>query len=46
MWDWVYTRRGMVRRTSSSLGRLWSPVSLLRPAETMPRSMARTPEST
>src|ERR1039458_2706695 len=35
----------MVSRTSSSLGLLSSPVSLFLPAETMPRSMERTPES-
>ena len=41
----VYTRRGIVSRTSSSVGIRFSPVSGSRPAETTPRSMARTPDS-
>src|SRR5665647_3836703 len=35
----------MVSRTSSSFGALLRPVALLRPAETMPRSIERTPPS-
>jgi hypothetical protein len=36
----------MVGRISSSYGKSFSPVSAFRPAETAPRSIARTPEST